>query len=206
MLYVELVDRVSSTLENSFGKADVDNFIRQVERKIYQLCDLPSLNARETQSLAAGTALVALDADTINILGVSVASATSRVSNLLQKDISFLMSAYPTTYEGTPKFYARYDMGTIRLAPIPDAEYSLAIEYTKYPESIVTAGSSVLGEMFDNTLFNGVVFEAGRFIKAEEDIINLYDKMFTESLALLKATLESKLRTDNFRTVQQRTI
>jgi hypothetical protein len=116
------------------------------------------------------------------------------------------MSAYPTTYEGTPKFYARYDMGTIRLAPIPDAEYSLAIEYTKYPESIVTAGSSVLGEMFDNTLFNGVVFEAGRFIKAEEDIINLYDKMFTESLALLKATLESKLRTDNFRTVQQRTI
>jgi hypothetical protein len=71
-----------------------------------------------------------------------------------------------------------------------------------YPESIVTAGTSWLGDNFDSALLNGMLCEAARFIKEEQDVVALYDKLFIDSMVLLKQLGDGKLRQDTFRTPQ----
>jgi len=68
----------------------------------------------------------------------------------------------------------------------------------------VTAGTTWLGDEFDSALLNGALVEAARFMKAEPDIIQNYDKMFGLSLTLLKQLGDGKLREDAYRSGQYR--
>jgi hypothetical protein len=68
-----------------------------------------------------------------------------------------------------------------------------------YPESIVTAGTTWLGEEFDSALLNGALVEAIRFMKGEPDLVALYEKMYVQAIALLKNLGDGKLRQDMYR-------
>jgi hypothetical protein len=46
------------------------------------------------------------------------------------------------------------------------------LHYGYYPESIVTAGTTWLGEEFDSALLNGTLVEAIRFNKGEPDMVS----------------------------------
>ena len=74
------------------------------------------------------------------------------------------------------------------------------MHYGYYPESIVTASTLPwLGENFDSALLNGSLVEAIRFMKGEPDMVAMYDKMFGQSLTLLKMLGDGKLRGDTYR-------
>ena len=51
-------------------------------------------------------------------------------------------------------------------------------------------------------LLNACLLEAARFMKAEEDIVNLYNEMYGQSLLLLKNLADGKLRGDTYRSGQ----
>jgi len=91
------------------------------------------------------------------------------------------------------------------LGPTPDSNYPVRITYGYYPESIVTAGTTWLGTNFDAALLNGSLVEALRFMKGEADLVQMYDKMYLESIALLKMLGDGKLRRDSYRSGQVRT-
>ena len=90
------------------------------------------------------------------------------------------------------------------MGPTPDAAYSIELHYGYYPESIVTATNTWLGDNFDTALLNAALVEAARFMKAEPDIISNYENMFAKSLALLKNLGDGKLRQDAYRSGQLR--
>ena len=118
-----------------------------------------------------------------------------------------MREAYPTpTTTGLPKHYAYFDDNTFILGPTPDADYSVEIHYGYYPESIVTAGTTWLGEDFDSALLNGALMEAIRFMKGEQDIIANYEKLYLQSITLLKTLGDGKLREDAYRSGQFRTL
>ena len=91
------------------------------------------------------------------------------------------------------------------MGPTPDISYSVRITYGHYPESIVTAGTTWLGTNYDAALLNGSLVEALRFMKGEADLVQMYDKMYLESIALLKMLGDGKLRQDTYRSGQIRT-
>jgi hypothetical protein len=62
-----------------------------------------------------------------------------------------------------------------------------------------------LGDNFESALFNAVMVEAARFMKAEPDIVALYDAQYQQSLTLLKNLGDGKLRQDSYRSGQLRT-
>jgi hypothetical protein len=81
----------------------------------------------------------------------------------------------------------------------------MELHYGYYPQSIVTAGTTWLGEEFDSALLNGALLEAIRFMKGEADIIANYEKMYLLSMSLLKNLGDGKLREDTYRSGQYRT-
>jgi hypothetical protein len=103
-----------------------------------------------------------------------------------------------------PKHYAYFDEDTFILGPTPDASYAVELHYGYYPESIVTAGTTWLGNEFDSALLNGALIEAIRFMKGEPDIIANYEKLYLQSITLLKNLGDGKLREDTYRSGQFR--
>jgi hypothetical protein len=90
------------------------------------------------------------------------------------------------------------------LGPTPDANYAVELHYFYYPQSIVTAGTSWLGDNFDSALLYGSLIEAYIFMKGEQDINAEYQKRYDNSMAMLKQLGEGKNRQDMYRTPQAR--
>jgi len=75
----------------------------------------------------------------------------------------------------------------------------MELHYYFYPESIVTAGQTWLGENFDTALLNGTLMEAITYMKGEADMIALYQKRFDDAMALLKQLSDAKEQGDSYR-------
>jgi hypothetical protein len=80
----------------------------------------------------------------------------------------------------------------------------MELHYGYYPESIVTAGTTWLGDEFDSALLNGALIEAIRFMKGEPDLVQFYERLYVQSLKLLKTLGDGKLREDTYRSGQFR--
>ena len=126
---------------------------------------------------------------------------------LLDKDVNFIREVYPNpNSKDEPKYYAIFgpqsgDVNELSfiLGPTPDQTYKAELHYYYYPESIVTAGTSWLGDNFDSTLLYGSLVEAYTFMKGEQDMMALYDAKYKEAMALLKNLGDGKQRADTYR-------
>ena len=122
---------------------------------------------------------------------------------LLNKDVNFVREAYPNpATTGVPVHYALFSDTAIILGPTPNSGYTVELHYGYYPESIVTATTTWLGNEFDSALLNGALIEAIRFMKGEPDIIANYEKLYLQSIGLLKNLGDGKLREDTYRSGQ----
>jgi hypothetical protein len=94
---------------------------------------------------------------------------------------------------------------TFIVGPTPNAAYGAELHYYYYPESIVTAGTTWLGDNFDSALLNGTMVEAITYMKGEPDMVKLYSERYLSSIALLKNLGDGKQRQDAYRSGQVRT-
>jgi hypothetical protein len=137
---------------------------------------------------------------------------TGNYTYLLNKDVNFIREAYPNpTSTGAPKYYALFgplssnpNELTFILGPTPGAVYSVELHYFFYPESIVTAGTTWLGDNYDPALFYGTLVEAYTFMKGEQDMVVLYNTKFNEALGQLKRLGDGLERQDAYRSGQVR--
>jgi hypothetical protein len=90
------------------------------------------------------------------------------------------------------------------LGPTPDANYNVELHYYFYPESIVTAGTTWLGDNFDSVLLYGSLVEAYTYMKGEQDMMGLYNTKYMEALALAKRLGDGMERQDAYRSGQFR--
>jgi hypothetical protein len=90
------------------------------------------------------------------------------------------------------------------LAPTPDAAYTVEMHYFFYPESIVTASTTWLGDNFDSALLYGSLVEAYTYMKGEPDIVATYNKRYEEAMILAKRLGDGMERRDAYRSGQVR--
>lgn len=218
MNYDELVAAVQDYTENTFPTSAMDTMIRQAEQNIYNTVQLANLRKNVTGTLSAGNSYLAAPADFLSVYSLAVVHPTTQEYHyLLNKDVNFIREAYPNpgtvtlSARGLPKHYAIFgpqsaDVNELSfiLGPTPDQAYAVELHFYYYPESIVTAGDTWLGENFDSALFNGTMMEAIRYMKGEPDLVKLYQQQFTQSLALLKNLGDGKQRMDAYRDGQVR--
>jgi hypothetical protein len=161
-------------------------------------------------ALGAQVALVVGTTVTLTIANTATVSGTVVFQGdyvyLLNRDVNYIREVYPNpSFRATPKYYAIFgpnssnvDELTFIMGPTPDAEYKAELHFYYYPESIVTANTSWLGDNFDSTLLYGSLVEAYTWMKGEQDMMALYDSKFKEALALLKNLGDGKQRGDAY--------
>jgi hypothetical protein len=131
---------------------------------------------------------------------------------LLNKDVNFLREAYPLTAQlSEPRHYAIFgprsdDVNelTFIVGPTPSAAYNAELHYYYYPESIVTANTTWLGDNFDSVLLYGTICEALMYMKGEADMVNLANQRYGQAIALYKNLADGKQRADAYRDGQVR--
>jgi hypothetical protein len=212
MNYTELKTAVEDSTENTFSATDFALLTKLSEQKIYNSVQLPNLRKTSNLTLTIGNPLLAVPSDFLSAFSFGVTSGTT-FSFLLNKDVNFIRESFPNAATtGTPQYYALYGTQTgtpkiqsFLLGPTPGAALTAELNYFYYPESIVTASTTWLGDNFDSVLFNAVMVEAARFMKQEQDIVAMYNDQYVQSLTLLKNLGDGKDRQDSYRSGQVRT-
>ena len=205
MNYTELKTNIEDICEMSFTDDQLAMFTEQAEQKIYNTVQIPALRKNQTGNLTADNKYLVYPTDFLYTFSLAVIDGSGNFEYLLNKDVNFIREAYPgPTSTGKPKHYAIFDDTAFILGPTPDSGYSVELHYGYYPESIVTAGTTWLGEEFDSALLNGALVEAVRFMKGEPDLVAEYEKLYVQAMALLKNLGDGKMREDAYRSGQLR--
>ena len=208
----------SGNLVNYTSKEQIDTFIQQAEQRIYNSVQFPSIRKNVTGVTYATNPYLSSPIDFLAVYSLAVIDGSGNYEYLLNKDVNFLRAAYPNpNTTGIPKYYALFGPTTTNatppaitnelsfmLAPTPDNSYTVELHYYYYPESIVTAGTTWLGDNFDSALLYGALIEAYTFMKGEADVIAGYNKRYEESMNLAKRLGDGMERQDAYRSGQVR--
>lgn len=216
MNYATLVSTIQAYVENDFpdtagsggltSTEQIDTFIQQAEQRVYNTVQLLNLRKNVVGSASSGNKYLTVPTDWLaNFSLALIEPSTGAYSYLLNKDVNFIREAFPyPTVTGAPTHYAMFDNSSYILGPTPDASYQFELHYFYYPESIVTASTTWLGDNFDSVLLYGSLLEAYTFMKGEADVLSGYQSRYENVLAMLKAYGEGKNRQDMYRTAQVR--
>ena len=221
MNYAELVIAIQDYTENSFAystdPAPINTFIEQAEQRIYNSVQFPSIRKNVTGVTTASNKYLSCPGDFLAVYSIAV-ETTDGQEFLLNKDVNFIRQAYPkATDTAVPKYYALFGPTTTSgsspvvtnelsfiLGPTPDSAYNVELHYYYYPESIVTASTTWLGDNFDSVLLYGSLVEAYTYMKGEADIMAFYNTKYQEALALAKRLGDGMERQDAYRSGQFR--
>jgi len=207
LTYAQLVVQIQDYTENTFTVTDINNFIQQAEQRIYNTVQLPALRKNVTGSLSTGNKYLTMPTDWLATFSLAVINTDNEYSYLLNKDVNFIRQSFPDTdtdFYGEPQYYAVFDNATFIVGPTPDANYSAELHYFYYPESIVTALTSWLGNNFSSALLYGSLLEAYTYMKGEADVMTNYRNRYDEAMLLLKQLGDGKDRQDSYRSGQVR--
>ena len=133
---------------------------------------------------------------------MSITNSSSK-EFLLQKDVNFLHEFHPnSSTTGTPKYYAFFDKDNFIVAPTPDSNYSVELHYYYRPASLTAGADSAtswLSENAPNALLYGSLVEAYIYMKGEADMLQLYEKQFSEAMSRIKDLAEARENSDAYR-------
>ena len=222
MNYSELSSAIKGYCENDFPQTvgsftstdQIDTFIRQAEQRIYNTVQFPSIRKNVTGFTTSGNKYLSCPLDFLAVYSMAVISG-DEYTYLLNKDVNFIREAYPSVASannGLPRYYALFGPATNNanppvitneltfvLGPTPDASYTIELHYYYYPESIVTANTSWLGDNFDSVLLYGAMLEAAAFMKSDADVLGMYQKRYDEAMMLAKRLGDGMERGDAYR-------
>ena len=208
MNYSQLCTLVQGYTENTFDAATLAAMTQQAESRIYNTVQIPVLRKNVTGALTTNNQYLSCPNDFIASYSLAVVDpATGAYAYLLNKDVNFIREAYSVpSATATPKYYALFGPQsaaptelTFILGPTPDANYAVEMHYFYYPESIVTAGTTWLGDNYDPVLLYGTLIEAYTFLKGEADLMQLYIAKYTEAMQQLQRLGNGLERGDAYR-------
>ena len=196
----------------------INTFIQQAEQRIYNSIQFPAIRKNVTGVTTQYNKYLSSPSDFLAVYSISIIDDSGNYSFLLNKDVNFIRESFPSpTDYGLPQYYAIFGPTTTNtnpptvtneysfiLGPTPNAAYGVELHYYYYPESIVTASTTWLGDNFDSVLLYGALLEAYTYMKGEQDVIANYTARYNEALALAKRLGDGLERQDAYRSGQVR--
>jgi len=213
MNYAALSAAIQDYTQNSEQDfvANIPVFVEQAEQRIYNSVQFPSLRKNVVGNVTPNNQYLSCPEDFLAVYSMAVISA-GEYQYLINKDVNFIRQAYPSpTDTGLPRYYALFgptfsastELSFI-LGPTPSTNYQVELHYFFYPESIVTASTTWLGDNFDTALLYGALVEAAIFMKSETDMMGYYEAKYKEALALASKLGDGLERSDAYRSGQYR--
>lgn len=202
MNYATLVTLLQDYTQNSSTEfvAAIPEIVKLAEDRIYQTVQFPALKRNATSNFVLGNKYLAAPTDFLAAYSMAVKSDTGVYSYMLEKDVGYINEAFPNpNVAGVPRYYALFDNATFVVSPTPSDFFDVELHYFYEPESIVTAGTSWLGDNVESVLFYGCLVEAYTYMKGDADLATLYRARYDEALGRLKVLGEGMDKRDNFR-------
>jgi len=177
-------------------------FIRAAEERILKNVQLNLFMRNQQGTMTSGNKFLGAPSDFLAPFSLTLTS-NSQKEFLEFKDLSYIESFHPNETEtAKPRYYAQFDVGNFILAPTPNADYEVEVQYLFRPASLTSGtgiGTTWLSENAELSLLYGSLVEAYIFMKGEQDMMAMYDKRFAESLQGLKMLGEAKETTQDYR-------
>ena len=177
-------------------------FIKAAEEKILKSVDLDYFRKNVTSALTSSDAFLTVPADYLASFSLQITTSGSE-DFLLQKDVNFIREYAPSSSTtGVPKYYARFDEDNFIVAPTPNSNYTLQLNYYFRPASLTAGADSGTTWISTNApfaLLYGSLVEASIFMKSEPDTIQSYNGLYGQYLERLKDLGEARENTDGYR-------
>ena len=177
-------------------------FIRAAEERILKSVQLNLFMRNQQGTMTSGNKFLGAPSDFLAPFSLTLTS-NSEKQFLEFKDLSYIESFHPNETEtGKPRYYGQFDVGNFILAPTPNDDYDVEVQYLFRPASLTSGagtGTTWLSENAELALLYGTLVEAYTFMKGEPDIMANYDKRFQEAVMGLKMLGEAKETTQEYR-------
>ena len=210
MTLAELKTIIQDYLQNSETTFvnNLDEIIKTVDERIFE--DVQFDNFRKTSSLTftAGNKVLTTPTDFVLAFSLAVIDSNSDYHYLDKKHPSFMQeyTVDPTdvSLRGLPKYYGdqskQLSGSSIVVAPVPDQNYNVELNYLYKPNSLVTDTTGTwLSQNARNGLIYGCLVEAYTFMKGDADLLQLYAQRYDIEIARLKNRAEGRGRRDEYR-------
>ena len=208
MNYAQLVQQVQDYTENyeSSFVANIPNFVQICEENLYRSVMIPELRKNVTGTLTNGNKYLARPSDFLSVFSLAVVDGDGDYTYLIDKDVNFIREAYPSaSTTGVPKYYAQFDgdsaaspSGNLILGPTPNASYTVELHYYYDPPSIVTTGTSWVGDNAEALLLYGTLVQAYTYLKGDAALMADYKAQYDDALQRL-TVIDYRSKRDSYR-------
>jgi hypothetical protein len=194
MTYAELVTKIRDYCEvdsNVFTSTIIDGFIQDAEFRILRDVDSDNNRRYAQADIVAGQRYVntpLINDETLVIRSAQITNSTGGADNSSRsfveyRDTNFISEYNSTGVLGLPKYYGYWDENTIVLAPTPDQNYNMQINYILKPAQLSSTNTQTyLSKEFPNGLLYACLVEAYGFLKGPADMIQFYEGKYTQAL------------------------
>ena len=163
----------------------IDQFIRNTELDVAGKVDYDDLRKYATSSFTANKRYLVTPSEFLIIRSLQVFDDTTNTSArtfMEKRDTSFITEYNGSGATGQPKYYANWDDNTIVVAPTPDINYAVQLNYIIDPPHFTSTNTTYLSTYQDAMLLHGVLVEAFAFLKGPMDMYNTYKTMYTDAI------------------------
>jgi hypothetical protein len=164
----------------------LDQFITNIELDISLKVDYDDLRKYADAVFVANNKYLNIPSDLLVARALFVATsgslATGTVQYIEKRDQTFLREFNTTNATGVPKYFGNWDDFTIIVAPTPDSNYPVQLEYIKQPPHFTSTNNTYLSEYQQQMLLYGVLTECFSYLKGPQDMYNLYKSKYDEAI------------------------
>jgi hypothetical protein len=210
MTYAELVTKIRDYTEvdaTVFTSTIINGFISDAEFRILRDVDSDNNRSYAQADIIAAQRYVntpLINDETLIIRSVQITNSTGGADNssrsfLEYRDTNFISEYNPTGVQGLPKYYSYWDEDTIVIAPTPDINYNMQINYILKPNGLsVSNTQTYLSKEFPNGLLYACLVEAYGFLKGPADMIQFYEGKYKQALEGFTVEQMGRRRRDEY--------
>ena len=201
MTYNELVAKIRSYTEVSntvLTDPVIDGFISDSEFRILRDVDSDNNRKYATTTFIVNQKFLNLPDNLLVIRNAEIVSGEERTF-LQIRDTSFIDEYNQQNTYGRPKYYANWDENIIVLAPIPDQNYTIEVNYILKPTGLsATNQNTYLSQQFPNGLLYACLVEAYGFLKGPMDLLQFYENKYKQAIEGFSLEQMGRRRTDEY--------
>jgi hypothetical protein len=187
MNYQQLQNAIQSYSEvdsNGLTSTTLATIVQNAENRIYRELNIDAFRLYASAITVTGVSTISVPAGLRNIRYVELIDSSGNVSNLLEKETSFMAEYNPqpnnTTYWQEPKYWANWDELNWLVAPTPDNNYTINIAYYQQPVSITTTSNSTtyVSTYAQDVLLYASLTETYKYLKGPVDMIQAFEQSY----------------------------
>jgi hypothetical protein len=213
MTYAELLSNIRSYTEvdsTVLTNSICDLFIKNSEYRIFREADSDYSREYATSSFMANNKYLLLPnnnedegSNTIRralIVRSVVVTNTSNVQISLEpRDDTFITEYNSSSTTGFPKYYSMFREDSIQVAPIPDQDYQVTLDYVYTPDNLSSTNTTTYISLnAPELLLYACLVEAFAYLKGPMDMYKLYQDKYNTALQGFALEQTGRRRRDEY--------